>query len=464
MSSTPTLFAKFDNSIAWNGLLFFINKLSKYIISLVLFSRLTTADFSAWANVFGISFILALWLDFGFRRSIPLYSYRLIGTSLFPKIILFKLVTTLLISVVWYYYCKPLATLFSLNDHVSFFYLGIIIFFLESVSSFIKLIFHSFFWQRYLTLSESLIIALETIFILWPSFTPLPSNTLLGYAFLAEILSQLLSIALLLIMAIKLVPTITPRIYPEELPSNFIKHSLIMWVFMFINSLTERNFLVPFITYSFGALAANLFKLANDGALIFQRFILKTIGLSDTVLLAHLEPFEHSYKQQGFILITKRICLLVVPAMGLLLVSFLVMKEMGLGGPAGLLFFLLSAFYLIQLLFIGYDRFLEAKREYSNLFISAMPYGVVILLFALVGEGYRLGLITFIMVIHITKLASSFIRAYLASKVYKVKFPIVFALKVLLITLILSLLIYNLGLALVGEKFIFEVVRRVLPF
>ena len=81
-----------------------------------------------------------------------------------------------------------------------------------------------------------------------------------------------------------------------KIKNAFIKHSLIMWANNNLKSLSERNFLVPFFTHIFGPGPANLFKVANDGALLFYRIAIKTIGTTDTSLLAHIETSQQHKK------------------------------------------------------------------------------------------------------------------------------------------------------------------------
>ena len=68
-----SLFAKFYQALTWNGILFATNRMSKIIVTLVVFANLSTLDFATWANVFSLVFIVRLWIDFGFSRSLPRY-------------------------------------------------------------------------------------------------------------------------------------------------------------------------------------------------------------------------------------------------------------------------------------------------------------------------------------------------------------------------------------------------------
>lgn len=486
MSQSSSIQFKFDRSIIWNGFLFFVNKLSKCTISFILFSKLTLQDFSAWANVFGMAFILALWLDFGFRRSIPLFSpYFAQNDSTKKKflisIIAFKFLCALLVNIAWFFCCKPLAQMLSMSSHTNFFYMGSLIFLLESISSCIKLIFHSFFWQKELTIIETTIIALETLCIFFLSFSLQSSSLLLFSVFSCEIASQLLSIILLSISLLRLNKTLPIKEQATDdntalLFRKFVKHSLIMWVFIVINSLTERNFLVPFITFFFGPYCSSMFKLANDSALIFQRFIIKTIGFSDTALLVHLELGEEVDKEEqslkGFNLISRRVCLLTLPLFGILLIfyrGFLPIIDLSPNNQILFsLFFILSLFYLSQLLFIGYDRFLEIKKEYRGLFFSSIPYIIILIMF--IGSFFYqekinpIFLLPFIFFIHFIRFLSSTIRIYFATKSYKARFPIFFAIKILSFTFIISLIVQEIISVLLSKKFIFEVARLLFPF
>lgn len=88
-----------------------------------------------------------------------------------------------------------------------------------------------------------------------------------------------------------------------------------MWATTVLKSLTERNFLVPFFSFSLGMASANIFKLANDAALLFYRVIVKTLGTADTALLSHVQTGYHAdiNFNKAFVNITKQIMVLSIP-------------------------------------------------------------------------------------------------------------------------------------------------------
>ena len=71
--NNTTVFSKFSQGVNWNGIFYSTYKTFTTILSFLLFKFLITQDFSIWANINSVIFLLLLWLDFGFRKSIPRY-------------------------------------------------------------------------------------------------------------------------------------------------------------------------------------------------------------------------------------------------------------------------------------------------------------------------------------------------------------------------------------------------------
>src|SRR5260221_476123 len=68
------LFSKFTWSQNWNAFSYVTYKILFTILSITLFITLNTTDFSTWANIQCIAYLFILWIDCGFRKSIPRYA------------------------------------------------------------------------------------------------------------------------------------------------------------------------------------------------------------------------------------------------------------------------------------------------------------------------------------------------------------------------------------------------------
>jgi hypothetical protein len=197
-----------------------------------------------------------------------------------------------------------------------------------------------------------------------------------------------------------------------------------MWVTTTLKSLSERNFLVPLIMHTLGAQAGGIFKVANDGALIFYRVVLKTIGSTDTALLAHVEEEQKNSMNNAFKQLTIRVAALCLPLLGIVgLCSFNHASAIGTSAIFHL-FILMTIAYLVETLLHPYERVLEVKRAYAYIAIAYIPYICLVIALA---SGYLttlIGLYASVALIHAVRLVSLSIMAAYAYGYYKVIFPL----------------------------------------
>ncbi|HBS48180.1 TPA: hypothetical protein DEO28_03790 [Candidatus Dependentiae bacterium] len=449
------LFSKFNEAIRWNSFIFIIGKVNKTLITFLLFYKLPANEFSSWANITSIIFILALWADFGFSKSLPLYCIKFAKNTklkkiFIKKIIIFKIAISLLTNIIFLIFSPKLIQLLGLSYNTSYFYLGSLLFFTESTKSVIRILFHSYFWQKTFNSIESIIITLQTFFTILILSKSSYSNYLVSNLFIIEIVSGAVLIAISLTILKNLEKDKDYQgeeaLNEKKLTKEFINHSLIMWGFVGINSLTERNFLLPFLTFTLGQTIANIFKVANDFALLFQRFIIKTLGTTPTSILAHAENYNlkadsnKNVFKEVFIKLNKQIINLTMPLLGILVITYnLIDKKDKLASFYKLeifssyflfkVFIFLTIIYLSQILFIAYDRLLEVKRDYKELYKSFIPY-IFIIIFFILGIVFKdpfhihLSLISTLLIINGLKICSTAIRIYYSYKKYKIAFPL----------------------------------------
>jgi len=438
--NTKQLQEKFSQGVNWNGFLFIIHKVLFFSLSLLLYNKLTIKDFSTWANINNIIFLFLLWIDFGFRKSLPRYcpafaQNRRSMKQFIRYIIAFKTIILLMATPVFFVVAQYLSGKLSLAHHRTLLYLGCTLFFIEGVVAIIGLIFHSYFWQKQFNLLSSIMMTMHmgTIIAL-VTFTEV-STTVLHSIFVIKSVSGVLVIFISIFMLRQLYKdksyTNDQEVNARALTLAFAQHSGIMWINNNLKSVTERNFLVPLFTYTLGQQQANLFKIANDGALLFQRTVLKTIGTTDTSLLAHIEtlPNAQSLLPRLFKQLTTKIISLSVP---LVAIVFILLYWRGLPTGNGqlpfYLFAILTLCYLVQTMLTPYERVLEVKRKYTKLMVAYLPYVVMVLFFFVFDLIPSIGLLGSIVFVHGVRLVSSFLMIHFARRQFQLRFPVRFAL------------------------------------
>jgi len=432
-----TITKKFNAGIRWNAFFFAIRKSLSTVVLILLYRRLPTNVFSIWANLYSALFLLLLWLDFGFKKSLPrfcpIFSKNKNALKKFIRyIVLFQSVALVVALPLFAIVTKYITTRYNtLLDKSSLFYLGCMLFITEGILAVFRLIFHSRFWQKQFNSKMALIVTVKTVIIMLLIVSPLANIPLLQCIFLSDIAAGLIAIFISIAMLRSLYKD---KDYPGNEPINFkkttkafAKHSAIMWINNNLKSLTERNFLLLFFTNIFGPGPANAFKVANDGALFFYRTIKKTIGTTDTALLAHVEtlPQKSALMPQAFTNLTMKIARLSIPLLSILCIVILNFKDTFFTNQ-----FIFNAFcliticYLIESLLSPYERMLEVKRNYWMLLVAYIPYSIIILLFLFPHLLTQVGLLSTIIIIHVLRLLSYLIMIYFNKKTYLITFPV----------------------------------------
>jgi len=180
-----------------------------------------------------------------------------------------------------------------------------------------------------------------------------------------------------------------------------------MWTNNNLKSLSERNFFIPFITYTMGPVLANSFKIANDAALLFYRIVVKTIGTTDTLLLAHIVTLKQKKLMRfAFTKLTTKVTRLCLPLLGV--VFFLAIKgSRSTQNPFVFhLFIIMAIGYLIETMFLPYERMLEVNSKYKYLALAYIPYVVMLMgIFSGITMPF-FGLLGSIMIVHGVRLVS----------------------------------------------------------
>lgn len=460
------LIDKFSQGIKWNAILFGTYKIISIISTILLFKKLTTEDFSLWANVFSAIYLILLWLDFGFRKSLPLYCPQFAKNSKFLEyIIIFQATVLLIFTTIFIIFSQYITNKLNILDKTAIFYLGTAIFFTEGLLAIFKLIYHSYFRQKQFNSLMSIIVIFKSIILFFFILVIKESFVLLKFAFILELLASILSIAVS-IKPLKALHSqhnhIKHKVTHKNLTAEFVFHSGVLWVNTSLKSLSERNFITLFFTYLLGPVQANLFKIVNDSALLLQRITVKTIGTTDTSLLFHAQTIEHekthdfqktlgnNFLQVAFENLITQISKICIPIFGIIIFlainfNYLLSDTQKLSkfGPSLFcqnLFCLIITFYLFESILSPYERLLEIKRKYIPLTLSYLPYVLTMASLIFFKFTVTWGIFLTILFIQISRLLIYITMAIYVRQKYKFYFPVKKVAKIILLTLTVFIL------------------------
>jgi len=420
------LINSFNQALKWNALFYSAYKFLTTALTFILFAKLNTQDFSTFANVHSIIFILLLWLDCGFKKSIarfcPEYAQNdTVLRSFTMRIICFK---ALLL------FCAIPLCIFALNylvidldlhqgQHIAL--LATVMFTFEGLVALLQLLYQANFWSKYFNLVSSIVLAIQmTVSCAFAYYSPSSTHILLAVLY-SKIVSGFLiaTSSYLLIMRLYTQRTkktaSSKKVNTDLINRSFIHHSAIMWTSNTLKSLTERNVMVPLLTHVLGQSQANIFKVSSDSALFFYRIILKTVGSSDTAILAyarvHNINIEHAFEH-----LRKKIMILVCSLFTLFLVVLAGKCLSQFDISIIHLFTLITVCYLIEITLSPYERMLEVDQNYCTLFTAYMPYISLLILLFFTNAIHSMGLFITIALIHFVRLISALLVMVFSSK------------------------------------------------
>jgi len=429
------LLEKFNSGINWNALGYGVYKTLATLLTILLYRSLTTTDFALWANFNSVIYLALLWLDFGFRKSIPRYAPEFARnkpsmTRFIGSIITFQTIVLIAAFPLCIYLLAQItAPLIGTHASSTLFIIGSCIFLTEGITSVLRLIYHAYFWNKQFNIlvmgTECGKLALNAAVIITAQTSGQLLTGILINSIISSIIINIIGIGMLSWLYKDASYPGTHELDYEKTRTAFIKHSGIMWINNNLKSLSERNFLVPLLTHVLGPAQANLFKIANDGALLFHRTIIKTIGTTDTALLSHLQAIQEQQKLIPFAFqkVTSKIAALCVPLFGVLILLYLLSDTIFVHSFVFKAFFTLTACYVLETLLSPYERVLEVKRCYWKLTFAYLPYITTIGLLFLGNKIPLIGLLTSIFVIQGVRLVSSFLIVFFAHQEYALVFP-----------------------------------------
>lgn len=419
---------KFNESINWNAASYLFYKGTSTVLTFALFKKLTTQDFSIWATTNSIIFILLLWIDFGFRKSVPRFCPEFSTSKNNHKqfilyIIIFQSIALLSALPLLIMMLQKIVVLDSLLLRYA-----TILFFLEGITALLRLVYHAHFWNKHINMRATAFLALEMIanIFLIILFSDNSQQLLMGL-FITKICAALCTNVACLLDLPKLHTNIGQQVEHAPAPwRSFIKHSGIMWLNNNLKSLSERNFIIPLLTYTVGPAQANFFKIANEAALFFHRIIIKTIGSTDTALLSHAEVSTEGKIALpiAFKNLTTKVAGLCIPVIGFLIIFFVCGFQLLHDTCVLQTFFIITLGYLLETLMSPYERLLEVKSNYLMLAMAYAPYAIVVMALLYTQSLTFIGLLTFVLIIQGVRLVSSLLMMRFAQRTYDLVFPL----------------------------------------
>lgn len=419
-------FTAFTDAINWNAFVYIVYKICFVSLTFILYSKLPASYFSDWATANSFIFLLLLWLNCGFKKSIPRFAPLFSkNRSLHKKFIISILAVQagiLAIGLPILLYCLQRFT-----PHLLLVPLISLLFISEGISSLLLLVYHAHFLQKRFNLIQAFFLLLEMIAnFVFIFFFPSNPFSLVSFLFVSKLFANLGTIMVSSWMLPSLyASSITPA--DEPLPTNtlvkeFIHHSLFMWIIGLTESLSERNFLFPFITQTQGPVIANLFKVINDAAIFFQRITIKTIGIADTALLAYIVTTDNRLSQIKLACTTifKTIFTLSIPL--LFMGSLFFFKTHPHLTSTTLIFLIIAAGTAFEMILSPYTRILEIKLCYKQIFIAQLPYLIGYLALMGLYVYASIPLLLFIFTTHLLRLTVVCARVYYAKKAFNITF------------------------------------------
>ncbi len=421
------LIARFNTSITWNGISYGISKCAGTCTTFFLYYTLSVNDFVTLASLQNILYLCLLWLDGGLRKSIPSYGTVLFTSRNHPYYVALFLgcyATLLALIATLFVVTGPsLAAFVHVTYERSISICAALLFCTEGLVSLLRLVYHAQFRNKQFNMLWTSCILCESVIIL--------SVLSLGYTLsVAHILliKTALSIAVCCLSLPALFqqflwqPLSQTREQPKEQPApSFIKHSLFMWLSTLLKSLSERNVVTPLIAHFFDPAAAATYKVSQDGALLIHRIVVRTIGVSDTALLAHsyADPQFMILVPRSFSELSIKIARLCIPLLALIsAVAFPVFIHIFIHTtqPAhytsAIIFFVLVSSYLLETLLSPYERLLEISTQYRVLFISYIPYSIGLVLTLFLAYKTYIHVVSCILILQAARLISSLLTLF----------------------------------------------------
>lgn len=427
------LHSRINTAISWNAFSYTVFKLTSTVLTFVLFKQLSTTEFAVWTGINSLVYLILVWADMGMRKTVPTF-FPLIKESNRKQYTFLLIGAYTAILTIACPFALWLVSRYAYQVHLpmnnALLFASALLFFGHGLEMLFQTIFHAYLWQRtYNTLLAAIQFA-YMVFVIIAAFVFAPSLAMVFYIVLGKGIASLICALLSAVLLNKRLPHSTLPVEPlsPDFLKKFTKHAGLMWGAAVLKSLTERNITVPFVTYFLGPSLGNIFKVAQDGALLLQRLIFRTIGTTDTSLFAYLKSTHnaaenHQVFQHAFTKLATKLAYLAIPLIG---VVWFIQCQVSCCGTSSYgfdLFFIISIGLLLELLLTPYERMLEVHADYADLACAYLFYIVTIsFVFMAMAYGY-IQLISFVIALYTVRLLSMGIMAYAVYRTYHLKYP-----------------------------------------
>lgn len=433
MYDVNVLYSQIATAIGWNAFSYTIFKITLTTLTFVLYKQLSTAEFAVWTGINSIVYLISVWADMGMRKTIPTYfpmlqegirrKYAFLTIGLYTLALCCA--CPIALWVVHIYTSKV-----GLPMNKTLFFASSLLFFGHSLEMLLQTIFHAYLWHKTFNTLLAFIQTLYMAFVLSAVLLLPPSLKMVSYIIIGKgITSFVCTSVCFYLLEKRLPPAISKLTLSPTLLKEFLHHASLMWAAAISKSFSERNITVPFVTFCLGPLLGNLFKVAQDAALLFQRLIFRTIGSTDTSLFAYLKN-THSIKdnqdifQQAFSQLTTKLAYLTLPLIGLIWFMQCQVSGSHTQNYGFQLFFILSIGLLFELLLTPFERMLEVQRNYRDLIYVYIFYLMSIALLAgALFYGY-IHLIAFTILLCCIRLLSMSLMACAVYYRYQITYPL----------------------------------------
>lgn len=429
------LYKKFSIGFNYNAALYFMYKITSTGITLALYNRFDCLTFSIYGNINSIIFLILLWFDFGLQKTVPRFclDYATNNKNLrnfMHKLFLFKTTVLLAAIPIYLWLTYNLSIRLAIPYIKPLFYIGILLLLAEGIVSIMRLMYHAYFLHRIFNSINALTIGIETVISIIGVITIKDDLNIIITLLCAKVIANTILIGL----AWKNIKTVYTQIdnhaqnntSEAKIDKQFIKHAAIMYFNNSAKSLSERNFLFPLFTVTFGTIYANMFKVALDGALLFYRIVVKAIGTTDTALFTHL--LNVNKKDETWQIAFKKLCTkiaaLVIPLSAILYIVYRYELLIKYNPIVFQLFLIITICLLTETLFSPYERILEVHRHYWLLACAYTPYLLIMTLLFTTNIMTSIGLLNTILIIHGVRLVSALIMICITRMRYQLHYPI----------------------------------------
>lgn len=381
---------KFNAALAWNASTYFLYKLLSFVVSLMAFQRLSTPTFCLWNTVNSTVFVFVLWTECGLRKTIPRYLVahpysRSLHTLLGIKALIMLGAAPIFIATMQYLYTCLGYTTAMPHELIA---VGTTLFITESILSVVELMFHAHFRHKIfntvsmISLTITMCMSIAAVLSEFSEYAIV--LTLISLRLLHALTVILITICIFLVKSLH-TPAVHAYRAPELTLRTCITHTSVVWTTTMLKSLTERNVLIPFLALAIDQHTANIVKVAHDASLLFYRVIIKTIGSSDTTLLAHAQRSNDEQVTISTALagLVHKISLLCCTALIGIIGASLYAHVWTITHSVQLqLFLIFSISYVLEILLSPAERMLEVYAHYRQLMYAYIPYTIMVIILA----------------------------------------------------------------------------------